>query len=164
MDSDKTPTPTGLDIFIATGAFAGFASVAPGTVGSAWGIPLTLAVRSLPGEFWWIAFTLGLCLLGVPLCTRVANRLSQKDPGAIVWDEIASMPLVFLFIPDSLLWNPWILLMGFGLHRVFDISKLPPTNLLERLPDGAGIMADDISAALYGCVALHLMIWLMGLS
>lgn len=164
MDSNERPAPSGMDVFVATGALAGFAPIAPGTVGAIWGIPLALAVRSVPGETWRIAITLALCLAGVPLCTRVAKKLGKKDPGAIVWDEIASMPLVFLFVSDNLLWKPWILIAGFALHRVFDISKLPPTSWLERLPDGAGIMADDISAALYGCVFLHLLIWLIGLA
>lgn len=162
LDADNAPAATGIDVFVATGAFFGFAPVAPGTIGSLWGIPLTLAIRSVPSQAVSILVMLALCAIGVPLCTRVASKLGSKDPGAIVWDEIASMPLVFLFVPQALLWQPWVLVLGFVLHRVFDISKLPPTGWLEGLPDGMGVMADDISAALYGCAALNLLIWVSG--
>ena len=49
------------------------------------------------------------------------------------------------------------------LFRVFDILKPPPVRALERLPDGWGVMADDVAAAAYACVALHLVLWLAGL-
>ena len=39
-----------------------------------------------------------------------------------------------------------ILLAGFILFRIFDISKWWPVSHLEKLPDGTGIMADDLAA------------------
>ena len=61
--------------------------------------------------------------------------------------------------------RPEILLLGFGLHRLFDISKPPPVRNVEKLPDGLGIMSDDVIAAVYGCLLMHLLVWLVpGLS
>ena len=45
-------------------------------------------------------------------------------------------------------------LAGFLLHRLFDITKPPPARQLERLPDGLGVMADDVMASVYACLAL----------
>ncbi len=48
-----------------------------------------------------------------------------------------------------------MLIVGFALHRLFDISKVPPARQLEQLPEGLGIMADDWAAGVYSCLALH---------
>jgi phosphatidylglycerophosphatase A len=97
-------------------------------------------------------------LAGVPL-TGAANRAlgAAKDHQAIVWDEIASLPVVFFLVPMTS-WR--IAAAGFVLHRLFDITKPPPANWLERLPEGWGIMADDLMAAIYAGLALWGLAWL----
>ncbi len=100
--------------------------------------------------------------IGVPVCTLAARQLNRKDPGCVVLDEIVSMPLVFLGVRmDGPLWEvASILVIGFVLHRIFDITKPPPTRRLESLPQGLGIMADDIMAGIYAGGVL----WLIGLA
>lgn len=149
-------------VWLAAGGGSGFAPVAPGTFGTLLGVPWAYAVTRLPrdefvGPVWWLVAIVVTCLSGVWVCTRAARELGgAKDPGAIVLDEILSMPLVFLFVPAERLtlaaWPIW--LAGFALHRLFDITKPPPARQLERLPAGWGIMADDIAAALYGAAVL----------
>ena len=97
-----------------------------------------------------------ICLVGVPVCTAAARALGgAKDPGSIVLDEIASVPITFFMVPiDSL----WIVVVGFALHRLFDVTKPPPIRHLERLPGGLGIMADDWLAGVYSCAVLHLLV------
>jgi phosphatidylglycerophosphatase A len=99
-----------------------------------------------------------ICALGVPVCTAAARRLGgKKDPGSIVLDEIASLPITFLLIPLTS-WS--VVLAGFLLHRLFDITKPPPARQFEALPEGLGIMADDWIAGLYSNLALRLLLWL----
>lgn len=149
--------------WLATGFGFGFSPFAPGTVGTLWGIPLAWGIAQIPSPIARVALIVGLILIGVPMCTRAARELGKKDPGAVVWDEIASLPLTFAFLPDELLSRPWVLLTGFALHRLFDISKIPPARQLEKLPEGIGIMADDLAAAAYACIALHLIVKFTGL-
>ena len=158
-------------LFVATGTWLGYSPIVPGTCGSLWGLPLAWGIAQIEGfvEPWSLSFSIQLAVIavlfiaGIPLCTSAARRLGGlKDPGAIVWDEIATMPVVFLFVPLADMSNPLILLAGFVLHRIFDITKPPPCRQLEALPDGLGIMADDLVAAMFACGTLHLGRWLIG--
>ena len=164
--SQRRLTPA---VWLATGLGVGLVSPAPGTVGALWGLPWAWWLLSGAAPAWaWLTVPVGI-LLGVPLCTRAAKDLGgQKDPGAIVWDEITTVPLVFLSLPvlnqlygQTLIgfvveadFLPWWILLGFGLHRLFDITKPPPCRQLESLPDGLGVMLDDVVAALYAALAL----------
>lgn len=101
----------------------------------------------------WVAAAL-VVAIGIPICGRAAIDLGRKDPGPVVWDEFATVPLVFLFVPFA--W-PWIAVIGFVLHRVFDIAKPWPCNRLETLPGGLGIVADDVVAAFYAGISLWVL-------
>jgi phosphatidylglycerophosphatase A len=112
-----------------------------------------------------VSAIVGLIALGIPMCSAAARRLGHKDPGAVVWDEIAAVPVTFALTsfdrsPGSL---AAVLALGFVLFRVFDILKPPPASWLERLPGGWGIMADDLAAAVYAGLCLHGLVWLLGL-
>ena len=146
-------------LWIATGLGFGFAPQAPGTVGAIWGIPLTLLLMRIPNVYGQLVALAMLYAVGVPICSSAAKTLGKKDPGEVVWDEIATVPIVFLLVESRLVSRPEILLLGFAMHRLFDISKPPPVRNLERLPDGLGIMSDDVAAGIYGCLALHLILW-----
>jgi phosphatidylglycerophosphatase A len=144
---------------LATGFGLGSIAPAPGTFGSAiWGLPFAWVVGHLPGLAWQIPVVLAAILFGVPL-TTVAGRVlgSKKDNQAIIWDEIATIPIVFLLVPLTT-WK--VALLGFILHPLFDITKPPPARQLEHLPDGAGVMADDVMAAIYACLLLGGLAWL----
>jgi len=96
--------------------------------------------------------------IGVPL-TTVANRTLgvEKDHQAIVWDEVACLPVVYLLVRMA---NWRVALLGFCLYRLLDITKPPPARQLERLPRGWGIMADDLMAAAYACALLVAIVWI----
>ena len=150
----------------------GYAPRAPGTFGALVGIPLSLATG---GAATWLAtrFTDAagaggttllleaalvalVCALGIPICTRAAARLGRgKDPGAVVFDEAAALPLTLLVVPPSDR-SVLVLAAAFVLFRVFDIWKPAPCRQLEGLPAGLGIMADDWGAAAWAAVGLAL--------
>lgn len=162
VDNEAKTDPSGgtlgrLATVLATGLGVGFFSIAPGTVGTVWGLPLAWGLQHLspPIE---AALIIVFFLAAVPICTRAARHLGGlKDPGSIVLDEIVSLPIVFFLIPMT----DWkIAAAGFVLHRIFDVTKPPPARQLERLPEGLGIMADDVAAAVYANLALQLVVWL----
>ena len=146
-----------VDVFVATAGGVGLVPLAPGTWGALVGVGLTVVLQQTPSAWVQGAILVGLFLWGVGVCRRAVERLGRgKDPGAIVWDEVVSMPVVFLGLGSS---NWSMLVAGYLLHRLFDIAKPPPIRQLERLPHGWGIMADDVVAALYAQLALRGLLW-----
>ena len=96
-------------------------------------------------------------LAGIPAATVVARESGRKDPGYVVIDEAAGQLIALIFaIPD---WKHAALALL--LFRLFDITKPWPIRRLESLPDGTGIMLDDVAAGLLAmiCVCV-LQVWL----
>lgn len=91
--------------------------------------------------------------LGIPAATRVARALRVEDPQFVVIDEVAGQWITLLFAPVA--WKT--VLAGFILFRAFDIVKPPPVRQLERLPEGTGIVVDDVAAGIYALAALQLL-------
>jgi len=151
-------THGGLMVCLATGLGVGRVRWASGTVGGAlWGLPLAylLGQVRLPIR---VVVIVAICAAGIPICTAACRRLGgAKDPGSIVLDEIASMPMTFFLIPMTGL---QVVFAGFLLNRAFDIAKPAPARQLEHLPEGLGVMADDWAAGIYSCLVLHLLVWL----
>ena len=142
---------------LAFGFGTGLAPVAPGTVGSLLGVALGWLTLNLSIQA-QIVIAAGLFLAGVWICGESARRLGIHDHGGIVWDEIVGMYAVLIVAPHSV-WG-WIL--AFGLFRAFDIVKpWPIRDLDHRMQGGAGIMLDDLVAALYAALALVFLGWLM---
>lgn len=148
-------------LLLATGLGVGFLRWAPGTVGSLWGPILVWGMQSAgltgPG---WVLVSVLIVLIGVPICGKAADLLERKDPGCVVWDEIAAFPLVFAFTPLTSM----SAVLGFLLFRVFDIVKPWPIRRFEQLPGGWGIMADDLVAGIYACTCLALLRFLLQIS
>src|SRR6266850_2755453 len=85
----------GLALWLAQGFGIGRIPVAPGTFGSAVGL-LWFALLLLAGNFQVFLFgTLIGLALSVWLCGVGEKVLQQKDPGSVVMDEIAAMPVCF---------------------------------------------------------------------
>jgi phosphatidylglycerophosphatase A len=135
---------------------AGYAPVAPGTVGSAltvlvlWLVPFSLAGLSV--------FLVAVTAAGIWASHRAERLLGATDPGAIVIDEVAGMTLSVL--PFAL--TPWTLAVGFGLFRIFDVLKPFPADASQRLPGGFGVVVDDLIAGLYALAVLGLLRALTG--
>lgn len=162
-DSDTRRTAgEHLVLLLATGLGSGRSRWAPGTVGSVVGLAWAWAVASIPQTFLSglkiglpslrLLVTLVAATAAIPICTRACRLLDRKDPGQVVLDEIVAVPLVFGcgLLPMDL---PW-LIAGFVAFRIFDIFKPPPIRRFERLPEGTGIVADDMVAGLYAGLLL----------
>jgi phosphatidylglycerophosphatase A len=103
-----------------------------------------------------VALAVVITLVGIPAATRVARALAKKDPSFVVIDEVAGQLISLVAVP--LAWKTF--LAGFILFRVFDIIKPPPVRQLERLPEGTGIVLDDVAAGIYALAVMQLLLHL----
>jgi len=140
-------------LFLALGAGAGLTPYAPGTAGSLLAVPLVLLLQALPfpGQIVIWALMTGA---GIWICDQAGRVLGKPDHPAIVWDEVCGMTIVLLLCPPGLGW----IVAGFLAFRVFDIVKPWPINVIDRrFANGAGVMADDLLAAVYAMAAIGLL-------
>jgi len=130
----------------------------PGTCGSAATVLLWAALAHFlaPSMRTPVAITLAVLvvLIGIPAATQVARGVGKRDPQFVVIDEVAGQLIALIAVP--LAWKPF--LAGFILFRAFDIVKPPPVRQLEAIPEGAGIVLDDVAAGLYALIIVHLLL------
>lgn len=140
-----------------TGFGAGYCKIAPGTAGSLLGFLLFLPFQKAPLLYAVPALAL---LFGAGVYTANLSMLlfGEKDPSAVVIDEIVAILLTLFLIPSSFIWWGF----GFLLFRLFDITKPPGVREAERLPGGWGIMVDDLIAAIYSILIVWLVYYLLG--
>jgi len=144
----------------AVGTFfgAGLLKPGPGTYGSIaavvlWFIaahvfPLTATTLTIGTIIAAILVT----LIGIPAATIVARESGREDPGHVVIDEVAGQLIALIAIPAD--WQHAAL--SLLLFRLFDILKPPPIRQLERLPEGTGIMLDDVAAGVLALIVAQL--------
>jgi len=140
----------------------GWLPVAPGTWGSLPPAAIFAIIQhfNLSPPLICLVMTL-LILVGSFLCVECApaaiTATGKTDPPEVVADEFAGQGLTLVF--TCALTNPPVLattIGGFLLFRLFDIAKPWPIRKLEKLPQGWGILADDLLAGVYAGIALLL--------
>ena len=97
-----------------------------------------------------IVITCAVIAIGIRASTLVARESAIKDPSFVVIDEVAGQMIPLIIAP--LRWK--YLLASLILFRCFDILKPPPLRAFERLPEGTGIMLDDVGAGVYTLLVL----------
>jgi len=151
-------------LWIAQGFGVGRIPVAPGTFGSVVGV-LWFGLLLMTGNLWlFAAGTIAAIALSVWLCGAAEKTLGQTDPGSVVLDEIAAMPVCFWGWVTILFWKnsempafahfftarTWPLTLGvFAAFRFFDVAKPWPVYQSQSLHGGWGVTIDDVLAAVY---------------
>lgn len=139
---------------VATQGAVGYGK-APGTVATLMMIPLVyfLGTLHLSPEAYCI-----LAVVFVAFGWYVAHRalpfFAEPDPSMIVIDEMVSFIALFCFLPITFK----TLALGFVLFRLFDIFKPFGISYFERLPGAAGVMTDDLVAALAAWLLIRFFI------
>jgi phosphatidylglycerophosphatase A len=140
---------------VATFFGAGLLRPGPGSWGSAATILLWWLLSPWISPNWQPTATVLLAavavLVGIPAATRVARAAGLKDPQFVVIDEVAGQLITLIAVPVS--WKS--MLLGFILFRGFDVVKPPPVRQLEHLPEGIGIVLDDVGAGLYALAIMQ---------
>jgi phosphatidylglycerophosphatase A len=148
---------------VATFFAAGFGKPGPGTWGSVAAVLLWAAYAFAfqpTAQALLIALLIGIALtllIGIPAATIVARESGRHDPQIVVIDEVAGQWIALLGSHAN--WRH--ALLALVLFRLFDMTKPFPVRQLEDLPEGWGIVLDDVGAGLYALgVASLLHIWI----
>ncbi|ABY68808.1 putative phosphatidylglycerophosphatase A [Actinobacillus pleuropneumoniae] len=142
----------------ACGFGSGLLKPAPGTWGSLAGVLIAVLLWNLTeSSLFFIGLTLVSFIAGCHICEKTSRDLNVHDDGRIVWDEIVAIFLMFAFLPE---YNGLAYTLTFICFRFFDVLKPYPIRYFdEKLETGLGIMFDDILAAIYALIALHIVYW-----
>jgi phosphatidylglycerophosphatase A len=159
--ASDTVSKSRLSWLIATFFGIGYLPLGPGTWASGATVVLWWAAARTMSPDWLLPvgalLAAAVTLLGIPPSTVVARESGRKDPGFVVIDEVAGQMIALIGAPLN--WK--YLLAGFILFRSFDIAKPFPLRRLEKLPEGTGIMMDDVGAGLYALVLLQVFRYFM---
>lgn len=128
----------------------------------------------------FIFITVFLWILGGYAAHKYSRAIGKSDPKEVVIDEVLGQALVVLVtVPITLMvikeisrtrevifsFDPVIacVVVSFILFRIFDILKPWPIKWVDKkLKNGAGIMLDDLLAAIFAIVVyLAIMLWVV---
>ena len=145
---------------------SGLSPKAPGTAGSFFSVllaPFLFLPFSLPVR---LALLAAIFVLGALAATRAEVLLGRKDPGCIVIDELVGQWIAMLFLGSFSADSTWrdaaFLLVPFVFFRIFDIWKPWPVHASESwLPNGWGIMIDDVFAGLWALACTCLVHYIL---
>lgn len=116
-----------------------------------------------------LALFIILTPLSIYLINNNLNLFSEIDAKEIVIDEYLgqSIPILFIYffsdyynldffsnIPKT----TNIILISFFSFRFFDILKIFPINIFDKIKNGYGVVLDDIIAGIYSSMTLLLLI------
>ncbi len=140
---------------LATWFGAGFGKPGPGTYGSVAAVLLWYTAAHFaqfpPPSLKVVTLVAAIVttLIGIPASTITAREAGREDPGFVVIDEVAGQ--LIALIPMRPDWKHAA--VALVLFRIFDIAKPWPIRRLEELPEGTGIMLDDVAAGLLALIA-----------
>jgi len=116
-----------------------------------------------------VALLIVSSVVTISLAHWYVNYFGEKDPPQVVSDEAAGQSIALLGMAwlepghhaSPVIWIG-LALLAFILFRVFDIWKPMPINTIQKLPDGWGVLLDDVfagfAAGVLVCTAAYLLI------
>ncbi len=137
-------------LFVATGAYSGYAPVMPGTAGSAVGLVLYFGIARF-GPVASGIFIAALFAVGSYVAGQAEQYFGQRDARRIVVDEVLGLLVALYLLPSTF----WFVFLGFVLFRALDIWK--PFRRVEEVGGGLGIVADDLIAGVAANVVLQVV-------
>lgn len=141
----------------ATFFYVGFFPLIPGSLASIVGALLAV-VLSASGMLYLAVFVL-ISAAGFFVSGRMEKLTGEKDPSAIVIDEVAGALLAFFCLPTE----PAVMITAFFLFRAFDMFKIYPADVMEKKHGGVGVMMDDIIAGIYTNLVMQAAVRLAGI-
>lgn len=125
-----------------TGLFVGYSPIAPGTLGSIFGILLYLI---FPKGLYVFLLYIILTYLAIKFSGESKELFLEEDSERIVIDEILGMWLALMITGSHSFTH---VLEAFLIFRFLDIYKPMYVDRMERFEGGLGVVLDDLWAGL----------------
>ena len=138
----------------------GYCPFASGTAGSLATIPVAFVLAYYFGVWGILLGSIVVFFLGVA-ATKEVLKYTKHDPSIVVIDEMAGQLLTFVLIAEKLFENSnvgafMLYALGFGLFRLFDITKPQPAKWADsKVLNAWGVMLDDVFAGVYAALVLY---------
>ena len=145
------------NIFV-TFFYLGKFPIAPGTMGSIAAISIWWLLVSSNFQF-LLVFFIAFLLLSYLFTNIYLKKENKDDPSEVICDEIVGQ-LIPLFIINTNN-DIYLILIAFISFRIFDIFKLYPANLAERMHGAIGVILDDIIAGIYSLIVVFIFKYLL---
>jgi len=139
--------------FLATGFYAGYSPIIPGTTGSLAGLAVYLIPSFEQTPVISLAIIVGF-LFGVYAGAKI-EKYAGHDPAIVVIDEMVGMWISLFLLPKTL---P-VVLGAFILFRILDTIKPQPARIFQKKSGGLAIMVDDVVSAIYTNLIVRLVIF-----
>ena len=138
----------------------GYCPFASGTAGSLATLPVAFVLAYYFGVWGVLLGTIVIFFMGV-IATKEVLKYTKHDPSIVVIDEMAGQILSFVLVAEKLHANNnigafMLYALGFGLFRLFDITKPQPARWADsKVLNAWGVMLDDIFAGIYAALLLY---------
>ena len=148
-----------LAYLIASAFGVGFCPKASGTAGSLVTLPLAFVLAYYWGVCGIVAGAVITFFAGV-VASKEVLKYTKHDPSLIVIDEVSGQLTSFILVAPMLYHNAdlkaiIIYLLGFGLFRLFDITKPLIVGWADKKIENAwGVMLDDSFAGVFAAIIL----------
>lgn len=149
-------SPTSPEVMVATFFGSGRLRPASGTWGSLAALIVGVCIQNVFPS--WIILPLaGLAyFLGIWASNKWLQASDDKDPQAIVIDEVAGLWLVLSVTPPTIFGY----CAAFLAFRFFDVTKIWPANWADQKLTGPhAIMLDDVFAGLWASLVMLGLSW-----
>jgi len=134
---------------LATFFYLGKLPIAPGTWGSLGALILWVFV---PSSLYIQSFIIIIIFyIGLLSSNKLSNQIGESDPDEIVIDEVVGMSIALFMLPKNII----IYTIAFFIFRILDIFKPSFIYRVQRLPNGWGIMLDDVFAGIFSWLICH---------
>ena len=126
----------------------------PGTWASLASLPFAWVIVEATGGIGLLCAAALVFAVGCWASGVYEQEAGTHDPSTDVIDEVAAQWVVLAWVPPDV----GLYLAGFVFFRAADMIKIWPANVLDRrLTGGAGIMLDDMVAALYAAAGVYVL-------
>ena len=144
-----------LSKFIVSIFYIGLFPIASGTFASLVTVLIWIIFIKLNLTIYFALLNLFLFIVSFYFIDIYLSYNDNRDPKEVVIDEFVGQSIPLLIIPSSD--EIILILLIFVFFRFFDILKIYPINLLERIKGSKGIMFDDIRAGIYTTIIVTII-------